>query len=390
MRSIGRALFLVVTLATVGACGASASTEAASTAATSAPTSAAPSASPSVGPACAEVPEAVPGMTATRCTVPAPSLANNLLGDPAELEIEILLPADYETSGRSYPSVYVLAGWNDDAGFLAYKLGAGLKAPVAPEAEAIYVMVGGGNALGGSFYVNSSVTGNWEDAIADDLVAFVDGEYRTLPATASRGMAGHSMGGFGALSIALHRPDVFGAVYAMSPGLFGPNGASDRLGDDSAFQPIVDLADKLAGKPVAERAKGLIGGGTGFFDVAYGAAFVPDPEAPALMKLPYRSDGGKLVLDQAVWKLWEDGFGGIPDKLEAYGSKPQQLRAIGIDYGIYDEYAWIPEGCQTFVGLANKAGLKVAAASYEGDHQGSLDTRMADFMIPFFTQYLVR
>ena len=329
-------------------------------------------------------------MTAARCIVPAPSLANNLLGDPAQLEVEILLPAGYETSARKYPSVYVLAGWNDDAGFMAYQLGNGLKSAVAPEAEAIYVMVGGGNALGGSFYVNSTVTGNWEDAIANDLVTFVDGAYRTVPATASRGMAGHSMGGFGALSIALHRPDVFGAVYAMSPGLFGPNGAKNRLGDDYAFEPIVELAGKLSGKPAAERAKGLISGGTGFFDVAYGAAFVPDPEAPALMKLPYKSENGKLVLDQAVWKLWDDGFGGIPEKLAAYGSKPTQLKAIAIDYGIYDEYAWIPEGCKTFASLATKAGLKLTATSFEGDHQGSLDSRMADFMIPFFTQNLTR
>ena len=88
------------------------------------------------------------------------------------------------------------------------------------------------------------------------------------------------------------------------------------------------------------------------------------------MKLPYKSENGKLVLDQAVWKLWDDGFGGIPEKLAAYGSKPTQLKAIAIDYGIYDEYEWIPEGCKTFVSLATKAGLKLTATSFEGDHQG--------------------
>ena len=221
MRSIGGVLLLFVTLA-VGGCSASASTLPAKPSSTVQVTGAATSASPSAGATCTSIAESVIGMTAVRCIVPAPSLANNLLGDPAQLEVEILLPAGYETSGRKYPAVYVLAGWNDDAGFMAYQLGKGLKSAVAPEAEVIYVMVGGSNALGGSFYVNSSVTGNWEDAIANDLVTFVDGAYRTLPAAASRGMAGHSMGGFGALSIALHRPDVFGAVYAMSPGLSVP------------------------------------------------------------------------------------------------------------------------------------------------------------------------
>jgi S-formylglutathione hydrolase len=329
-------------------------------------------------------------MTAVQCTVPAPSLANNLLGDAAELPIEVLLPSGYATSGRDYPSVYVLAGLNDDASFLEYQFGSGLEAAPAPEAEAIYVLVGGNNALGGSFYVNSPVTGNWEDAVAKDLVAFVDGAYRTLRTAASRGMAGHSMGGFGALSIAMHHPEVFGAVYAMSPGLYGPNGARDRLGGETLFAPLLELRDKLAGMSGTDRTKAFVREGTGSFNVAYGAAFVPDPASPVFMKLPYISDSGKLTLDPAIWKLWEDGFGGIPEKLATYGSNLKQLRAIGIDYGTFDEYPWIPEGCRYFVGLASKAGLKVTEATFEGDHQGSLDSRIADFMIPFFAANLTR
>ena len=228
MKSPGRFAILFVILLIVVGCGSSAGTPPSQPAATASASALASASSSAPGQAiCSPTPEKIAGMTAVQCIVPAPSLANNLLGDPAELEIEILLPSGYETSGRDYPSVYVLAGLDDDASFIAYQFGSGLKAAPAAEAEAIYVMVGGCNALGGSFYVNSPVTGNWEDAIATDLVAFVDGAYRTLPAAASRGMAGHSMGGFGALSIAMHRPDVFGAVYAMSPGLFGPNGAQN-------------------------------------------------------------------------------------------------------------------------------------------------------------------
>jgi S-formylglutathione hydrolase len=398
MRSPGKSVFSVVCLLIVVGCASSASTSVPSQPAATEPAvaSASPAAAASPSPSasgdaqCSPTPEAIAGMTAVQCTVPAPSLANNLLGDPAELQVEILMPAGYETSGRTYPSVYVLAGLNDDASYIAYQLGSGLKAAVAPEAEAIYVLVGGINSLGGSFYVNSPVTGNWEDAIAVDLVAFVDGAYRTLPAAASRGMAGHSMGGFGALSIAMHRPDVFGAVYAMSPGLFGPNGAGERLGDEEVFAPLLELRDKLAGMPAADRGKALVREGTGSFDVAYGAAFVPDPASPIFMKLPYTSEGGKLTLDPEVWKLWEGGFGGIEDKLATYGSNLKQLRAIGIDWGIYDEYDWIPEGCRTFVDLATNAGLKVTHSAFEGDHQGSLDSRIADFAIPFFATNLVR
>ncbi len=390
MKSSGKFVSLLAGLVVVAGCTASAASPTASAPATGSAPAASPSASIPKQAVCTPNAQAITGMTVTACTVPAPSLANNLLGDPAQRQVEILLPAGYETSGKKYPSVYVLAGLNDDAGFLASQLGNGLKAAVAPEAEAIYVLVGGNNALDGSFYVNSPVTGNWEDAIANDLVKYVDATYRTLPAAASRGMAGHSMGGFGAVSIGLHRPEVFGAVYAMSPGLFGANGAKNRLGDASVFEPIVSLADKLAGKPTAERAKGLVSGGTGYFDAAYGAAFVPDVEAPALMKLPYKSVNGQLVLDEAIWKQWEAGFGGIEAKLADYATRSSKLKAIGIDYGIYDEYEWIPEGCKAFLALATKAGLPVTEATFEGGHQGDLDSRMANFMIPFFTKNLTR
>ena len=59
-------------------------------------------------------------------------------------------------------------------------------------------------------------------------------------------------------------------------------------------------------------------------------------------------------------------------------------------YGIYDEFGWIPEGCRYFVSLASKAGLTVTEATFEGGHQGSLDSRIAEFMIPFFAANLTR
>ena len=72
------------------------------------------------------------------------------------------------------------------------------------------------NRYGGSFFTNSVTTGNWEDFIVRDLVAFVDGRYRTLRRPASRAIAGHSMGGYAAIKLAMKHPDVFGSVYSLS------------------------------------------------------------------------------------------------------------------------------------------------------------------------------
>ena len=60
-------------------------------------------------------------------------------------------------------------------------------------------------------YSTSPTTGDWERFVAEDLVAYIDGQYRTLANRMSRGLAGHSMGGYGALRIGMKRPDVFSA-----------------------------------------------------------------------------------------------------------------------------------------------------------------------------------
>src|SRR5207248_7222146 len=64
---------------------------------------------------------------------------------------------------------------------------------------------------------SSSVTiGDWENFIADDLVSYVDSHYRTISNRASRGLGGHSMGGYGTIRIGMKRPDVFSSMYIMS------------------------------------------------------------------------------------------------------------------------------------------------------------------------------
>lgn len=71
----------------------------------------------------------------------------------------------------------------------------------------LVVMPNGANSLGGG----------WETFLVRELVPRIDAELRIIPSSASRGIAGHSMGGFGALRLAMRFPDLFGSVYAMSP-----------------------------------------------------------------------------------------------------------------------------------------------------------------------------
>ncbi len=68
----------------------------------------------------------------------------------------------------------------------------------------------------GSMYSASLTTGDWEVFVAEDLVSYIDSHYRTMANRMSRGLGGHSMGGYGTVRIGMKRPDVFSSLYIMS------------------------------------------------------------------------------------------------------------------------------------------------------------------------------
>ncbi len=320
------------------------------------------------------------------CQVDAPSLAGNLLGDPAALSTYILTPVDYATSGLRYPVVYVLAGFTDPGKGLACSLAAAPQAG-AGKVDPIVVVVSGVNSFGGSFYVNSPVTGNWEDAISKDLVGYVDASYRTIAGPASRGIAGHSMGGFGAVNAAMRHPEIFGALYAEAAGLFDADGPQARLGDPAAVQQVLDIVQQVSGLAPSDAAAQLTTsiaiGESVQFEFAYGAAFAPDPASPTLMKFPFRTENGQAVRDDASWAVWAAGFGGLPAKVQQYEANLGRLAGIVVDYGTNDEYAWIPKGDHYFVGLLQAAGIGVVETTFDGGHSDQVGSRLVTQMLPF-------
>jgi hypothetical protein len=256
--------------------------------------------------------------------------------------------------------------------------------------EMIIVVVNGTNKLGGSFYVNSPVTGNWEDFIAQDVVGYVDSHFRTLAQAESRGITGHSMGGFGALNIAMHRPDVFGAVYSMSPGLFNENGLaeSQMFASENLINSFVKYESGLSAFPL-EEAKNRMFSSPQQFAMSYGFAFAPNPDRhPPYFDYPFAEVGGELIRDDEVWKKWESGYGGIADEAKQYKGNFLKLKGIVVDYGKYDEYNWIPKGCVYFGEQLTTAGIPVKVEAYSGSHQSVLGERIRDYMLPFFSETL--
>lgn len=151
-------------------------------------------------------------------TVHSHALENNRVKDSPDRAVSVYLPPDYDAGTRRYPVVYLLhgytgteRGWMNPAYVGLPDIMDRLLQHRAIEPMFV-VMPNSFNRFGGSFYSNSALSGNWEDFIVRDLVEYVDAHYRTIPQAGSRGIAGHSMGGYGALRLGMDHPEVFSAA----------------------------------------------------------------------------------------------------------------------------------------------------------------------------------
>lgn len=145
----------------------------------------------------------------------------------------VLLPADYETSGKVYPVLYLLHGFSQN--YTVWPL-MGIGAHVGTK-DLIVVMPDGGN----TWYINWSESfddqiNNWEDFIVYDLIHSVDQTFRTVPAREGRAISGLSMGGYGALTIGLRHPNLFCSIGSQSGALDYARSARARL--ESGEPPV--------------------------------------------------------------------------------------------------------------------------------------------------------
>ncbi|MDX1385534.1 MAG: alpha/beta hydrolase-fold protein [Thermoanaerobaculia bacterium] len=325
--------------------------------------------------------------------VHGPSLENNLLGFSTRRDVRIYLPPSYDdATGRRYPTLYVLHGITDPVtvwtetwsgveegwGTLQDLMDRGIASGRLE--EMILVMLDGRTPFFGSHYANSSVKGNWQDYIAEDLVAWVDSQYRTLAAAPSRGVMGHSMGGHGAIRLGLDRPDVFRVVYGLSPSLLGWGG------DVSADNPAFELL--LSDDPSQHFD-------TNFYVVAaigVSQAFSPNPDRPPYFAdYPFRLEGGALVPDPQAHARWEANF--PANRIEAYLSQPHRLVGLRFDSAFRDEFTHIPPTSRAFSEALTAKGVEHRFEMFNGDHRNRLwgpRGRLATEVLPYFSQLLER
>ena len=316
-----------------------------------------------------------PAGTLEQITVHGKSLEGNLNGDSADRNVIVYLPPGYKTDAtRRYPVVYLLHGYGLQAsGWMRlFRIENGANRAMTGTGtgerarEMILVNPDAFSFYDGSFYSKSAAAGDWETFIGKELVAYIDSHYRTFANRQNRGLAGHSMGGYGTLRIAMKHPDVFSSLYALSACCAMDKG---EPGEQMTTAGTYTTRDQVAALRYPNK-------GT----LARAAAWSPNPaNPPFFLDLPVK-DGVARPEIQAKWV--ENSV--IP-MLETSGIGLKRYAAVTFDVGTLDN---LLAANQRIDAAMTKLGITHTFETYEGDHNGKIAERLETKVLPFFSTNL--
>lgn len=322
------------------------------------------------------VPDPVPGakpVTIERIKIHGTSLEGNLEGDAVDRDVLVMLPPSYATdTARHYPVVYGLHGYSIGAEQWTHEihLPQTIEGAFAQGAKEMILVLPDSKTLhNGSMYSSSVTTGDFERFIWHDVVAYIDAHYRTIPERASRGLVGHSMGGYGASRIGMKHSDVFGALYIMSPCCMSAR--TTGPGD-------MDLEKTVAGlKNAADSAQ------LPFFvnaQLAVAAAWSPNPKNPPLYAdLPVKNGAPQPDI-LAKWAANAPlAF------VDQYIDNLKQYRSIAMDVGDQDGLRVDAEKLHV---LLEQSGVANSFEIYHGTHTSAVADRFQNHVMPFFSKNL--
>jgi enterochelin esterase-like enzyme len=353
--------------------------------------------------------------TVERIKVHGKSLEGNLEGDSPDRDVFIYLPPGYATNTtQRYPVAYMLHGYGLTAErwmpFTRMADAADKNIAAGTMKEMIVVNPDAFTLYSGSMYSTSPTIGDWETFIAEDLVSYIDSNYRTIPDRLSRGLGGHSMGGYGTIRIGMKRADVFSSMYIMSacclmnnPGAGGNRGAGARGAEGAAAgtppaanatatpaaaanpTPAANApqAGARGGAQAGQGGRGGRGGGRGGrgnTQSAQAAAWSSNPNnPPTFFDLPTK-DG---QLQPAIAAKWVANSPIV--MVDQYLTNLKKYNAIMIEVGNQDGLAGgnrqLDESLKNF-------SIRHTFETYEGDHTNRVPERIEQKVLPFFSNSL--
>lgn len=315
--------------------------------------------------------------TKERIKVYSHALEGNLINDPAERDVTVFLPPSYpDEPDRHYPVIYMLHGFTDDDsqwfGWEEHWINLHQVIHAALEdgrtKEMIVVMPNAHNRFKGSMYSSSVTIGDWETFITKELVDYIDTSYRTIPDAQSRGLAGHSMGGYGTIRLGMKYPDVYSVIYILSACCMEEEGIPNpeflkSIESITSFEQLEDAS-------FMEKAI-----------LAAAAAWAPNPQKPPFyLDLPFgqgevRQDiASKFAANRTLYTI------------EQYIPNLKKLKAIAMDAGLQDE--GISTSTKKLHELLDVYKISHMYESYQGDHVNRIGERIQTKTLPFFSQHL--
>lgn len=323
-----------------------------------------------------EMPPVVPGarpVTVEHIKIHGKSLEGNLEGDAVDRDVFVFLPPSYKKDKhRRYPVVYALHGYSIGAEQWTHEIRVPqtIEGAFAQGAKEMIVVLPDSKTLhNGSMYSSSVTTGDFEKFISHDVVAYIDAHYRTIPERRSRGLVGHSMGGYGATRIGMKHPDVFGSLYIMSPCCLSPRPMT-------SVNPEMEKALESVKTPEDSAKLNFFARAT----LASAAAWSPDPKNPPLyLDLPFK-DGQVQPDVLAKWTANAPlAF------IDQYIDNLREYHGISIDVGDQDGLRFDTIKLHE---ILDKYGIPNSFELFHGTHTSRVAFRFQDHVLPFFSQNL--
>lgn len=323
-----------------------------------------------------ELPASIPGakpVTVDRIMIHGPALEGNLEGNAVDRAVIVFLPPDYSKDPQKhYPVLYALHGYSIGAEQWTHEIHVPqtLEGAFAKGARQMIVVLPDAKTLhGGSMYSGSVTTGDFEQFIARDLVKYIDTHYRTIASRLGRGLAGHSMGGYGALRIGMKHPDVFGNLYIMSPCCLAPR-------QPGAEAVELEKAVENSKSPAELEKLQFFSRAT----LASAAAWSPNPRNPPLyLDLPTK---GGVPRPDIVAKWAANAPLAFMDQ---YIGNLRQYRAIALDVGDRDDLRVDTTNLHTAL---DQYAVANSFEVYSGTHTSAVADRFQNHVMPFFSEVL--
>jgi S-formylglutathione hydrolase FrmB len=298
-------------------------------------------------------------------------LADNLLGDPSERDVFVYLPPGYEQSDRRYPTAYLLHAYGGSAEEMVSPATdeQRWRPPIEDVLDPVFGRLGvppmivvipdGNSRYGCGQWVDSPVTGSFDQFVTKDVVAYVDAAHRTIPEAKSRGVFGFSSGAFGAWNLASLHPDVFGAMAVLSADSF-----LDMTHKFMPYKYLDSIWPEAPNGPVEGNFWSEI-----VYD--YAACYSPNPDRPPFyVDLPVAFPSGALI--QEVWDRWLsfDPVVNVHDRLDNL----RKLSGILLDAGSSDDYN-LHWGHRLLSHYLREAGIDHEHIENSGNHGGRANER---------------